>query len=250
MKNFISSSWFCSVSLLTLLAWQQAVVADWECPVGVDPNGPNNTGVACVWYEDEQAPEDEGDYHDGGNSYQEPAYTHYDSAAWGAFADMAKQSQQELANFRNQHSRDPAYRELQQGTWDFVEAAANASQTICQASFLSLSGGVIFMDNGEATFLGFYGASIPPTQQNRKLRLSLTQSGETQTVQAFHTPYPLDKELGMYMFAVPSTQALLDSIEEQQDFAVALNGKTVVQGVWHSGTKARNWLRQCVAKRG
>lgn len=52
------------------------------------------------------------------------------------------------------------------------------------------------------------------------------------------------------MFAVPSTQALLNSIEEQQDYAVALNGKTMVQGIWHSGAKARNWLQQCVAKHG
>ena len=53
----------------------------------------------------------------------------------------------------------------------------------------------------------------------------------------------------MILFAVPSSQALRDSIEDVQDFEVKLHGQTVIWGEWHSGRQAQAALRQCVARR-
>jgi Domain of unknown function (DUF4189) len=34
---------------------------NWQCPVGVEPGGPNNSGIACVWVEEPQQPQPEPD---------------------------------------------------------------------------------------------------------------------------------------------------------------------------------------------
>jgi hypothetical protein len=51
------------------------------------------------------------------------------------------------------------------------------------------------------------------------------------------------------MFAVPSTHALISSIEERQDFEVEMDGQTLVWGEWHSGAKAQAHLARCTAGR-
>jgi hypothetical protein len=99
------------------------------------------------------------------------------------------------------------------------------------------------------TFLAFFGAAIPRATTIQQTRVSLTQSGETQTVQAFHAPLPWAAEIGMIMFAVPSTEALLGSIENVQDFDVKIAGQSVAWGEWHDGQQARDRLRACVNAR-
>ncbi|BBU63855.1 hypothetical protein MSC49_37900 (plasmid) [Methylosinus sp. C49] len=104
---------------------------------------------------------------------------------------------------------------------------------------------------GEAkgTLLAFFGGAIPPTPEIRTETVSLTQSGEVQRVRASHASLPWSAKIGMIIFAVPSTQALLDSIEEQQDYSVELDGQEVIHGKWRSGATARRWLSNCVGKR-
>lgn len=134
-----------------------------------------------------------------------------------------------------------------------MQSPTNDPNQVCQASFYAGNSGVVLIDSpvGEpTTFLGFYGGSIPPVSATEKVRLSLTQSGETQTVQAFHVPSVVNPNQGMYLFAVPSTQALLSSIEDQQDYTIVANGRKVVQGQWQDGDSARHWLSRCVQQRG
>jgi hypothetical protein len=56
--------------------------ANWQCPVGVEPGGPNNSGVACVWIEEPQQPQ-----YDPGSTYNPgprvPRYIdNYIAVAW------------------------------------------------------------------------------------------------------------------------------------------------------------------------
>lgn len=149
--------------------------------------------------------------------------------------------------------KNPTYRRLKKGYWEYVSSNRRDPKQICMATFLTPRGGVLLMDwAGEqrGTFLAFFGAGVPRTGEIRRQRLSLTQSGETQTVQAFLAPLPWEPRLGMVMFAVPSTKALLGAIEDVQDFEVKAGNDTLAWGEWHSGGKARAYLRKCVNGRG
>ncbi|PWB82990.1 MAG: hypothetical protein C3F11_09010 [Methylocystaceae bacterium] len=79
---------------------------------------------------------------------------------------------------------------------------------------------------GEAkgTLLAFFGVAIPPTADIRNETVSLTQSGEIQRVRASHANLPWSAKIEMIIFAVPSTEALLGSIEESQDYSVEMYG--------------------------
>ena len=65
---------------------------------------------------------------------------------------------------------------------------------------------------------------------------------------AFHVRFPLAKSFGMYLFVVPGTEAMLNAIEDEQDYTIAQDGQVMLQGAWHNGLKARDWLRDCVSK--
>lgn len=66
---------------------------------------------------------------------------------------------------------------------------------------------------------------------------------QTQAVRAVHSPFLWARDLGMVVFAVPSTEALPKSIEDIQDFEVKADGRTYIWGEWHSGNQARDRLR-------
>ncbi|TDX60502.1 hypothetical protein EDE12_12026 [Methylosinus sp. sav-2] len=148
---------------------------------------------------------------------------------------------------------NPVLRELKQGVWKFSRSQPNDPRRICTASFLQSNGGVLIMDwvgDAKGTLLAFFGGAIPPTADIRTEMVTLTQSGQIQRVRASHASLPWSAKIGMIIFAVPSTQALLSSIEDAQDYSVELQGQEVIHGKWHSGSTARKWLSACVGKRG
>lgn len=228
--------------ILPLLSIATSAWAYMQCPVGVDPGGPNNSGVACYWVDEG------GDNSDGGGAGGESSpMIHYSEQEWQAFRESIKQAAiQEEQN----RMKDPTYRALKQGTWDFAKNKPDSPDKVCQASFLTLHGGVMFIDivgqQKNGTMLGFFGGLIPKAKTIQPITLSLTQSGQTQTVKAFHSTFPGGKDIGMYLFVVPSTQALLGAIEDKQDYTVSHNGEVMISGKWHSGLKARDWLKACV----
>lgn len=223
--------------------------AHWSCPAGVDPFGPNNTGVACVWMDDggDEGGFDEGGFDEGG-APSPPPMVHYSPEEWQAFIDAAVESDRRAEEER---MRDPVYRALKTGTWDLAETPPDSAVRVCSATFLTLAGGVMLLDiQGDkgGSFLGFYGGGIERTKNTKIVRLSLTQSGETQTVNAMQAPFPMSRALGMYLFRVPNTTLLLDSIEDEQDFAIARDGAVMTEGRWRDGGKAREWMRTCTTK--
>lgn len=234
--------------LFLSLLWCSVAHAEGRCPPGFYPTGGGDVGwlgCAPMGPIEEPASNDDGD---GGYANDLPR-VHYDPAQWAAWAERARKTEEALEAER---MKDPKYRDLKKGVWDYAHSGASASGGVCTAVFLTLRGGVILMDwTGEAkgTYVAFFGGNIPIAKQFDKVKASLTQSGETQTVQTFHAPLPWYKGVGMIMFAVPSTDALLSSLKDKQDFDVKLGGQTVVWGEWHSGLEARDWLRSCVAKR-
>lgn len=215
----------------------------WECPVGVDPNGPNNTGVACVWLEDYEEEEVESSAYESELTPQYPRYSMEDIEAVIA-EPSAEGDMQQGANIGRPQV-------VGQGKWKVFQSLPQDAKLFCQANFpINTSSGVLLMATDQAALMGFYGGAIPSTSANQNIKLSLRQSGETQTVQAIHLPYMWDKSKGMYLFTIPSPQALLAAIEDQQDFAVMFKGKTMLQGEWDDGNAARAWLSSCMDKHG
>lgn len=223
-------------------------LAEGNCPPGYFPVGGGDAGwEGCAPMGDAYA-DDYDDYY-GDEDYETPPPMEYSAQDW---ADFAAASALAAAEAEAARQNDPTYRKLAAGFWDLDASPARAKAGVCMATWLTLGGGVLLSDWGgkeKGTYLGFFGPQIPHVARIKKTKVTLTQSGKDQTVKAFLAPFPWSKELGMIIFAVPSTNALVTSIEDRQDYAVTLKGKTVVRGEWHDGAKARNWLKRCTAGR-
>lgn len=241
-----------------LLALASPALAEGNCPPGYFPTGGGNAGwVGCApmdggvgSYDDGY---DDGGYDDGGyyedDYYDMPPPVTYSAQDWADFAAATAIAEAEAEAER---MTDPIYRQLKEGSWNFDSSPARSKAGVCMASYLSLGGGVLMADwagEDQGTYLGFFGPGIPSVSRIKKAKVTLIQSGESQTVQAFLAPFPWTEGLGMILFAVPSTNALVTSIEDRQDYTVTYKGKTVIQGEWHSGSKARNWLKNCTSGR-
>jgi hypothetical protein len=235
-----TSLWFALAASLATPVW-----AEGNCPPGYFPIGGGNAGwEGCAPMGEYEDYEDEGYYDE---EYETPPPMEYSAQDW---ADFAAASALAAAEAEAARQNDPTYRKLAAGFWDFDSSPARAKAGVCMATWLTLGGGVLLSDwsgKEKGTYLGFFGPSIPHVARIKKTKVTLTQSGKDQTVQAFLAPFPWSKELGMIIFAVPSTSALVSSIEDRQDYAVTLKGKTVVQGEWHGGAKAQSWLKRCTA---
>lgn len=166
----------------------------------------------------------------------------YTPEQWADFIRAAK--------MYDQRKKEEARKKLEK--WDFHKSKPDESVKSCQAVFMSLRNGVMLIDmdgNTKGTFLGFFGIDIPRPTKPDQVRVSLTQSGATQSVKAYHLYLPWDGNYGAILFAVPSTKALIESIDDVQDYKVVMDGKTLVSGKWQGGLKARDWLQNCVDSR-
>lgn len=234
------------------LASPGRALAQGSCPPGFIPGGAmvpgqENAGwTGCL----QVGPGEDGGGGGGGANDPSPSPPPFSAKEFAALIEWEKANAREAEERRMKS--DPVYAELKQGVWKFGRPNPGDTRQTCQASFLQFRGGVLLSDwtgENKGTFMAFFGAGIPVVKSIRRETVSLTQGGETQTVQAFHAPFPWAKGLGMIIFAVPSTQALLSNIDEREEFSVAMGGRRVIQGAWHSGSKARNWLANCVNKR-
>lgn len=210
-----------------------------------------------------------------------PGLSTYDAKAWADFFDhMGEQLIEEERRFfgpEGSKGRE-IYEALLRGTWLFAKSRPGDAVPTCSASFHSRRGGLMFADWGGAepgTVFAIFNDLIPRPGRVRRTRVRLEQSGEVQEVEAFHTNHPESRHMGMVMLRVPSTQALLSSIEEEQDYVLRMDeadlvppatligrlraakepsGKfhpvPVANSHWHSGLSAREHLASCVGEQG
>ncbi|AJD56807.1 hypothetical protein [Synechococcus elongatus] len=204
-----------------------------------------------------------------------PRLSTYDAKQWVDFFEQMAQSSIETERELVGKENPEVYEALLQGVWIFGSSKLDSKVPMCTATFATRRGGVMFQDwtgDEPGTFLAFYNVNIQRVNQVKRVRVRLEQSGESQTVEAFQTNYPLVDTMGMLMFRVPSTEALLSSIEDNQDFNIYMResdietrrglgllllpnrGRNdveykVVSGEWHSGLSARDALKACIQKR-
>jgi hypothetical protein len=239
--------------LVTLAGFAPAASAEGNCPPGFFPIGGGNAGwEGCApmggddgdYYEDDYYEDDyyEDDDYYGGNSG--PLYV---PEGW---AELALELQAENGAERAAMLADPQFQKLSKGYWEFDEQSRKDG--ICTATYMSLQGGVLLMDWGgpqPGTYLGYFGLDIPPLKKMKRLKLTLIQSGNSQTVRAYQGSVPWDHDMGMVMFAVPGSAALLGAIEDTQDFKVLKKRDVLIEGEWHSGIEAKTYLSDCIAGR-
>jgi hypothetical protein len=204
-----------------------------------------------------------------------PGLSTYDAKAWVNFFEEMAQSQIETEREIYGKKNPEAYEALLRGTWFFTRSNPEDKIQICMADFMRRRGGIRLMhwDGDEpGTFLAFFGDNIQRVGKVKRIRVRLVQGGESQTVEVFQTNYPLSKYMGMLMFRVPSTEALLNAIEDNQDFKIFMDqsdiemreglGRVLLKpkgqkGVeheiftpgWHTGHAARDALKACIRER-
>lgn len=157
------------------------------------------------------------------------------------------------------------YEQLKQGMWflpgetpfeGWMRGSAPATSTVnkergCTASYWTLDGTVTLSTLGGAdgmAVISYRGKTIPVPEESITKKISLTQSGRTQTVPAFiSSAKQSGREMGMVSFQVQSGTILVNAIADVQDYSISDDGKTIFSGQWHDGLKARNALAQCLA---
>lgn len=223
--------------------------AEGRCPPGFYPTGGGDAGwLGCAPMGPMEEAQEEEEASEGGYGGGLPPRNYPSAEELQAMAEASIKAEQWREAER---MKDPVYRKLKEGYWYYPEGEEGRGD-VCMATFLSTKGGAVLMDwagDQKGTFLAFFGAGIPRAKEIKKMKVTLIQSGERQTVKAFHAPFFSSEELGMVMFAVPSTDALISSIEDLQDFEVRQSGQTLILGEWHSGHEARDYLAGCVAAR-
>ena len=156
------------------------------------------------------------------------------------------------------------------GWWEFMQASSNAKPgEYCAAMFLRAKrdqspGGIDnFKEGVSVTLFGpggnYRGAllaftplddnhAFPNLQNGKPIKVTLRQGNETpSTLNAIYFDHVGKAALPMITFAVPSIEALMAGMEDKWIFEVIYKGQSISNIVWHSGFKARDELKKCLA---
>ena len=150
--------------------------------------------------------------------------------------------------------RDPRYQRYVNGGWDYFQDSPNAKPgELCTAFYSRRDGYVSVTTPGSDSpnaYLTFWGPDIPKPAEVRKVKVTLSQTGDPpQTVTAFNMFNPATT-MGGIVLAIPNVDALLDNMSDVLGFTLALEGKVVAQVEWRDGHAARDELKACLAKGG
>lgn len=157
----------------------------------------------------------------------------------------------------------PEYKAWEQGSWEFFQANSNAKKgEYCTALFNKQGNIVALMGPGgsyKGALLAFSnltdlvngGGKFPIPEKPGTIELTLYQNDEPPAkVKAFHWDLGQENLVGdekpMIVFAVPTIEAALDTMEEKINFRLEYNGEIIEQVEWHSGQMAKQKLLTCL----
>ncbi|MFT3810986.1 MAG: hypothetical protein QM698_13790 [Micropepsaceae bacterium] len=186
--------------------------------------------------------EEEEDYpYEEPPSYSEEEW--HDWAAEGARAEAKRL--QERAN-------DPKYQAFLNGEW-LHTPPAKAGQEGCSVMFLRRGVGTIVLATGgmkDPAIFAFFSMDVPRPASLVETSATLSETGEQPaTVRVFNATLPWMTDYGIVFFAVPSAEAALGGMVDQQGFGVAMDGRDVAAIEWTGGLAARDDLSACIAAR-
>lgn len=150
---------------------------------------------------------------------------------------------------------DPVFMRYYEGYWDHYQAREDAEPgEFCAATYVNMNGSITLTGSDkrwDGGLLMFVGKDIPQPKTFREITATLTQNDERPgTVRIYNMPAsPEMAGQGTLIFAVPSMADALSGMENEQEFAVSIEGKEVFRMSWKDGREARNALRRCVRQR-
>lgn len=151
--------------------------------------------------------------------------------------------------------RDARYERWFNGYWDFFQGRDPAEPgEFCTAMYqnpqgiIALSG---FDKSWDGGLLMFTGEDIPKPRRLREITVTLTQTGEAPArVKVYNSARdPGMGDFGTLIFAVPTMEAALAGMTEEQEFAISIDGREVFRMGWKGGLQARDELRTCHGNR-
>lgn len=155
------------------------------------------------------------------------------------------------------------------GWWEFMQGKSGAKPgEYCIATFLqakrdpipgkvdSFKDGTVLMLSGpggnyRGALLGFMPLSddhhFPEYQKGKPIMVTLKQGNEKPvTLNAIYMTVGKTAR-PMIVFAVPTIEALMAGMEDDWSFQVIYQEQSIADITWHSGLKAREELKQCLA---
>lgn len=151
--------------------------------------------------------------------------------------------------------KEARYQRWLNGTWDFFQSREPAEPgEFCAALFqgpqgmITLSG---FDHSWDGALLMFTGEDVPKPRSFREITATLTQTGEAPAVVRVYN-YARDPRmntLGTLVFAVPTMEAALLGVTDEQEFTISIEGRQVFRMAWKDGLSAVQELRKCLRKR-
>lgn len=155
------------------------------------------------------------------------------------------------------------------GWWEFIQGKSGAKAgEYCTATFLQAkrdprpkmdlfkeSIAVMLAGPGgdyRGALLGFMPIdsenAFPKLQKGKPVMVTLRQGDEKPvTLNAIYTTLANKSSTPVIVFAVPSIEALMEGMEDNWSFDVTYQGRSIANIKWHSGLKAREELKQCLA---
>ena len=187
--------------------------------------------------------------HDGPTAYFSQRYEM--TPELEAAMEQRRQDDETVARLR----ADPVFMRYWEGFWDHYQARDTAQPgEFCAATYTSLTGSVTLTGvdkSWEGGLLMFVGQDIPQPEEFREITATLTQdNGRPATVKIYNLPASPDMPgVGTLIFAVPRMADALSGMENEQTFAVSIEGLEVFRISWKDGRAARDTLRRCIRQR-
>lgn len=151
---------------------------------------------------------------------------------------------------------DSKYHKMhKEGYWQFFQGSSSAKKgEYCTAMFMREGMGVTIMGPGGSykgalmmLFNGNDNPAFPTSPKPSKVLVSLKQ-GQDAPVSLHVLNYTLGTmELPVAVFAVPSIEAALASMDDKLDFHLEYKGQKIVDVEWQGGHAARDELKKCLA---
>jgi hypothetical protein len=147
------------------------------------------------------------------------------------------------------------YQRWLKGSWQFFQSREPAEpDEFCTAMYQSPKGMITLSGvdkSWEGGLLMFTGEDIPNPRRFGEVKVTLTQSGDPPaTVKAFNRARdPSMGPLGTVVLAVPTMEAALAGMTDEQEFALSVGGREVFRMAWKDGVKAAGELRKCLRDR-
>lgn len=148
------------------------------------------------------------------------------------------------------------YKLNKNGYWQYFQSSSKAKKgEYCTAMFAREGVSVSIMGpggdyKGALMMIGSLddkNTAFPTSSSQSKVTVTLKQGKDApQTLKALN--YALgETQAPVIVFAVPTIEAALESMEESMDFHLEYQGKNIADIEWHGGKRAKEELKKCLA---